>query len=211
MKIIRTFLFLSFIIFSTYVNGQDELLFYNGKVLVGKVIEVDSLDIKFEKKGKKKIKKMFVGKDRVFAIQYKTGKTKILYEPIADSEDLPISEMELFVRGAHDARNSYNTYKTPWPFIGGVIVGSASVLLLPVPIFFAFIPILPYAIIIGKVNPKIKDEMVSDLSLLKNDAYILGFKDKAKNINIQNAIKGSLIGFIGGVLIHPFVYPVPTN
>ncbi|HIA37460.1 MAG TPA: hypothetical protein EYN89_12205, partial [Flavobacteriales bacterium] len=80
MKILNKFLFLSFIIFNTCANAQDKLLFFSGKVLEGKVVEVDSLDIKFERKGKKKTKKMFVGKDRIFAIQYGNGKTEILYE-----------------------------------------------------------------------------------------------------------------------------------
>jgi len=206
MKILSKFLFLSFIIFNTCANAQDKLLFFSGKVLEGKVVEVDSLDIKFERKGKKKTKKMFVGKDRIFAIQYGNGKTEILYDPSLESDSFSTSEMNLFVMGTHDARNGF---KAPWPFIGGVVIGAASVLLLPFPIYFAFIPAAVYAVAIGKYNPKIKDELVSDLRLLNEDSYVRGFQNKAKKIMIQNAIKGSLIGFVGGVLLHPLAYPVP--
>lgn len=206
MKILSNFFFLLFIFLTVCANAQDKLHFFSGKVLEGKVVEVDSLDIKFEKKGKKKTKKMFVGKDRIFSIQYENGKTDILYDPQFDDEGLSVEEMNLFVMGTHDARNGF---KAPWPFIGGVVVGAASVLLLPFPIYFAFIPAAAYTVAIGKYNPKIKEELISDLSLLTEETYVLGFHNKAKKIIVQNAIKGSLIGFVGGVLLHPLAYPVP--
>jgi len=207
MKISRTLFFLV-VVFNTCVNAQDKLHFLSGKVLEGKVVEVDSLDIKFERIGRKKTKKMYVGKDRIFSIQYENGETDILYDPQFDDADFSKDEMNLFVMGAHDARYGH---KAPWPFIGGVIVGAGSVLLLPFPIYFAFLPTAAYTMVIGRLNPKINEELVSDLSLLKEEAYILGFKNKTKNINIQNAIKGSLIGLIGGVILHPLIYPIPST
>ena len=95
------FVFSAILISTTWANkasAQDSITYLTGRVLTGKVVEVDSMDIKVEVKKRKKTKIIYVAKDMVFALKYADGKTEISYEPYeGDAEAYSIREMELFI------------------------------------------------------------------------------------------------------------------
>ena len=179
---------------ATPSSAQDKILFLSGKVMACKVVEIDSADVKIEKTKKNKSKIVLVGKDRVFAVRYGDGKTEILYEPdSSEADDFSIREMEFYVTGAQDALESY---KAPLFLAGGFVLGATSMVILGP--FYGLIPIIPFVFIASMSNPKIKNEDVSNPDLLREDIYIMGFRNKAKNIKIQNVIIGSLAGYVSG-------------
>jgi len=171
-------------------SAQDRVLFLSGKEFAGKVIEVDSMDVRFEKKKKKKTKEVLFAKDRIFAIQYGDGTTEIIYEPDSFEEDpFSIREMQFFVSGQHDAMVNF---KSPFALYSSIVVGAGSVYFHP----YGLILIAGYSIILGSLNVKVKEGWVSNTNLLREETYILGYRTKAKNKKIQNVIKGGLGGYL---------------
>jgi len=174
--------------------AQDEIVFLSGRVMTGLVKEVDSMDVRVEvDKGKKK-KLLDFGKHSIFAIKYGDGKTDIFYEQL-HSEEYSIREMELFIKGEQDAMKHV---KAPILFFGGIVVGGASMVGLGP--FYGFIPLVPYSIIGGALNSKIKENATSDPDLLREDTYITGYVTKAKSRKIQRAFTGSIIGYVSGLV-----------
>ena len=186
-------LFLCCLLHISSSMAQDTIVFLSGRVMYGTVKETDSLDVKIEVQKRKKKKMVFVAKNSIFAIKYSDGKTEIFYEPL-NSEDYSIREMELFVKGEQDALRHT---KAPLLLIGGVIVGGASMVQLGP--FYGLLPLVPYALVAGSFNTKIKESAVSNPDLLREDTYITGYVTKAKNVKIQKAMLGSIIGYLGGL------------
>jgi len=192
-KKIAILLVLSPLMMEGIAFAEDTIIFISGRVMHGSVIEVDSLDIKFEYEKKKKKKEIFITKNSVFAIKYGDGKSEIFYKPL-NAEEYSVREMELYIKGEQDAMS--NT-KAPLLFIGGVILGGFSTAYLGP--FLGLIPLLPYALLAGSINTKVKEGAVSNPDFLREDTYITGYVTKAKNIKIQNAIKGSIAGYLVGL------------
>lgn len=174
--------------------AQDSILFISGRILDGKVTEVDSLDIQVEVKKRKKTKLLYEARNDVFAIKYADGKIDIFYEPI-NEEEYTIREMELFVKGEQDALK--NT-KAPFLLAAGVGIGGVSVFVAGP--FYGLVPLMPYALLSGSFTNKVKEKGASNPDLLREDAYVTGYVTKAKNIKIQRAITGSIIGWVTGLV-----------
>lgn len=175
--------------------AQDSILFISGRVLVGKVVLVDSMDVQVEvKKRKNKTKLIYAPKSDIFAIKYGDSRTEIYYEPI-NAEEYSVREMELFVKGEQDAlRNT----KAPLLFAGGILIGGVFVTWIGP--FYGLLPLLPYSLLSGSFTNKVKEKGNSDPTLLREDAYVTGYVTKAKNIKIQKAITGSIVGWVSGLV-----------
>jgi len=174
--------------------ADDTIVFLSGRVSYGIVKEIDSLDIQLEVQKRKKTKLIYIAKNNVFAIKYGDGKTDIFYEPM-NAEEFSLREMELFIIGEQDAiRNT----KVPLIFVGGIIIGGVSVMLLDP--FYGLLPVMPYSLLSGSFTNKVKEEGVSNPDLLREDTYITGYVTKAKNIKIQKAVTGSIIGYLAGLI-----------
>ena len=177
------------------VVAQDSVLFISGRILEGNIKQVDSLDVQIEIKKGKKTKVLYESKSDIFAIKYSDGKSEIFYAPI-NSEEYSIREMELFVKGEQDA---IAHTKAPILLVSGIIIGGTSTFLLgPV---WGLGPILPFALVGGSLNSKIKEGSVSNPDLLREDTYLTGYTTKAKSIKIQKAIIGSIIGWVSGMVV----------
>ena len=133
-----------------------------------------------------------MAKHSVFAIKYGDGKTEIFYEPYSP-EEYSIREMQLFIKGEQDAL--IHT-KASLLLIGGIIIGGVSIAYLGP--FYGLLPPVAYAILAGPINSKIRENAVSNPNLLREDTYITGYVTKAKNIKIQRALLGSIVGYLAG-------------
>jgi len=173
--------------------AQDSIIFISGRVIEGKVKEIDSLDILFDIQKKKKVKLIYVAKSSVFAIKYGEGETDIFYKPLS-SEEYSIREMEFFIRGEQDAMKHV---RAPILFYGGILVGGASMFYLGP--FYGLLPLVPYSLLGGIANSKIKETATSNPALLREDTYLTGYVTKAKSMKIQKAITGSFIGYVAGL------------
>jgi len=193
VKNVILLLFCSFFASGTLL-AQDEIIFLSGRVMRGIVKEVDSMDVQIEIQKRKKTKLVFVSKLSIFAIKYGDGKTDIFYERL-NSEEYSIREMEFFVKGEQDA---IKHVRAPILFLGGIVVGGVSMFLLEP--FYGLLPLIPYSLLGGIVNSKIKENATSDPELLREDTYLTGYITKAKSRRIQKAVTGSLIGYVAGLV-----------
>ena len=184
--------FCTFILIASTL-AQDSITFISGRVMNGLVKDVDSLDIQFEFKKRKKTKVIYITKSSIFAIKYADGRTDILYEPM-NEEEYSSREMELYIIGEQDAMRSS---KTTALFVGGVLVGSVSAFGLGP--FLGLAPPFGYAMVAGMLNKKVKEDAVSNPDLLREDTYLTGFVAKNKSLIIQRSIIGSIIGYLTGL------------
>ncbi|MFH1321719.1 MAG: hypothetical protein ABII90_13855 [Bacteroidota bacterium] len=181
--------------------SQDHIILLSGKEIQGKVLEINQNDIKYLKQKKKKTKELYIDKNDVFAIQYEDRLTKILYHPdSSDLYDFSISEMSMYINGEQDALKNY---KSPVATINGFVVGATAGVF--VPTFYALLFPASYVMIEGLIYPKLRKESVSNPNYLQEEIYIRGFKASAKNIKIQNVIKGSVIGLVSGIIIRAII------
>ena len=178
------------------IYAQEKVLLLSGKELEGDIVEIDSVDVRVTRIKNDKKKFSFYDQSRVFSITKKDGTTDILYfQDTTDEDALSIREMQFYIIGEQDAMKSY---KAPLAFVGGILVGTASTYFFGP--FIGLIPVVPYTIAIAMINPKIKRNAVSNPDLLREDAYIMGHRSKAKNIKIQRVISGTIGGFAIGIL-----------
>lgn len=184
--------------------AQEKVLLLSGKEIEGEKVELDSVDIRITTIKKDKKKFSFYDQSRVFSITKADGTTDIIYfQDTSDEDALSIREMQFYIIGEQDAMKSY---KAPWALVGGVVVGAASTYLFGP--FLGLIPVVPYTLAIAMINPRIKRRAVSNPDLLREDAYIMGHRRKAKSIKIQRVIVGTIGGFVLGIITASIVKSV---
>ena len=194
---VRLLVFILVVLFGrTNIYAQEKVLLLSGKEIEGDIVEMDSLDVRitFIKNEKKKFS--FYDQSRVFSITKKDGSTNILYfQDTTDEDALSILEMQLYIIGEQDAMKSY---KAPWALIGGFVITAAATYQWGP--WIGLIPVVPITLGIAMLSPKIKRKAVSNPDLLREDAYIMGHRRKAKNMKIQRVITGAIGGFVVGIL-----------
>lgn len=148
------------------------------------------------------LKKGSMDREEVFSIQYPTGGEKVFYyynEPMGNylSED----QMRAFVYGERDARNFHRG--NGW-FYSGLAVGLAagyglktSIVSLAVPPLFALTAKIP--------SIHIKDQYIADKAYKYNEDYASGFESYARSRNTLQALKGSAIGTLVGIIAYSIV------
>lgn len=141
-------------------------------------------------------------REEIFSIRYPSGNEKVFYyydEPSGNylSED----QMRAFVYGERDARNSHRG--SGW-FYSGLAVGLAagyglktSIVSFAVPPLFALTAKIP--------SVRIKDQYIADKAYKYNQDYASGFESYARSRNTIQALKGSAIGTLVGIIAYSIV------
>ncbi len=204
MKNIYTIIIILFFL-SKISYTQNQIWTVDGKKLTfSKCKFDDEKENLFYVNKKGKIK--FIEKEFVFSIE-KTLNFKIneeiIYSPVDTNQgQYTVNQMREYVNGAHLAKNFY---KTPLLYnIGGVIVGSGSVVFLS-PVYLALIPSTSYAPIISSFKiseKKIKEEFPEKS---KSSSFINGYKDKAKQKKVKQTFICSIAGVVLGITIMSFI------
>lgn len=148
------------------------------------------------------LKKGSMDREEVFSLQNPSGGEKVFYyydEPMGNylSED----QMRAFVYGERDARNFHRG--NGW-FYSGLVVGLAagyglktSIVSLAVPPLFALTAKIP--------SVRIKDQYIADKAYKYNQDYASGFESYARSRNTLQALKGSAIGTLVGIIAYSIV------
>ena len=148
------------------------------------------------------LKKGGMDREDVFSATYPSGREKVYYyydEPLGNY--LQESEMRAFVYGERDARIAKNG--KGWFYAGiatGAITGYAlrtSVVSLAVPPLFALTAKIP--------TVHIKERYISDKSFQYNENYASGFESVTRSKNTIEALKGSAIGTVMGIIVYSIV------
>jgi hypothetical protein len=171
--------------------GQDSIVLYNGKSILGKVSDNKNqtfISYKFQKKNKVKIK--YLSKENIFAIYYRDSLDDVLYVPDV-SEEVPftIDEMQRFVSGSNLAR--YN-YHPRWATICGAATGLGGIYLG----FFGMLIPTAYIAVSSAVPVKPLKKKYFPADKVNDDFYVEGFKQEAKRKKLVNSLLGGVSGFL---------------
>jgi len=170
--------------------AQGKLVFLNGKEKRFSTAEVKGEYIVYQPEGSSKTWPRKADKYNVFSILKDDGTEEIIYTPdTSDGGDPTIEEVRDYIKGE---KHAVEVYRKPMNLIGGIAVGvagsAAGFYGIPVP--------LVYTTVLGLFDPKLPR---SERDLVNSEAYIAGYKRKAKNMKIKNSLIGGGIGFSVGL------------
>lgn len=185
-------LFIFGLLSALFVNdsiAQGKLVFLNGKEKRFVTAEVKGEFIVYQPEGTKKPTSKRADLYNVFSIYKDDGSEQIVYNPDTADGDPSVLEVRDYILGEKFADS---TYRKPMNFIGGVAVGlgssAAGFYGIPIP--------LVYTTIIGQFNPKMPK---TTSEIVPSEAYIAGYKRKARNMKIKSSLIGGVIGFGVGI------------
>lgn len=187
----RIIIVLLVVIFSYPLLAQDKIILLSGKVLEGKVTDVDSSGVEYEYQKKGKLKKIRLDDYRLYSIIYGDGKEEIIYkEDSLLGRNYSVREMGAFVKGE---RLAMEEFRGTGPIIYTFLLSSVAPVLMngtifavPIPVVVAFTTLIP--------GPKINPDKVSEKDLLKEEYYLKGYQRviRAKRLN-----RSVIAGFVG--------------
>jgi hypothetical protein len=198
MKLFSLLFFSIGILLSYNVHGQDTITLLDGKTIIAKVINSDSISVSYDLTKKKKTKAKTISSEMVFDIHYENGKIDTLYikNPDLDHYLSPI-DMHLFILGEQDAKSDYHPRMTA---VYGIVVGIGLGYLLRDGFYVAGVPLI-YTIGAGISKIDIKNIKQRNLSILSHPAYQEGYIKVARSKKAFYALASSLVGTVIGVSI----------
>lgn len=203
------------ILISMTAHAQDRVVLMNGKTLNGKVSDFSGKKIVFEFPGRNDIKRKTIDREDVFSIRYNNSDFQYYKCNPAEGNYLTSTQMKHYLKGRHEASLNYHA---PLATIGGLVTGVSGAFIgfygIAIPTAYVFTtgmktPKKPITI----SAPEIPDFIVSNtmtseahsaeesIEVLEEQAFQYYFNEgyiaKAKDKKIKNALKGTVIGFIG--------------
>ncbi len=176
--------------------GQDEILFLNGKILKGKVLDKTNYEFTFKDVSEREF---VIDKYRVFSVT-QDNKENIVYEyDTLSGNFLKVEDMQMFVYGERDAHYSFKPQFANYCALGfGAAAGfmmqrDQSFVYLPAPLVFTTVTLL--------FPTRVNQKKLKDTKYLKEDEYLRGYERIARSKRTQGVLRNSVIGMIGGYLI----------
>lgn len=188
-----------FLIFSA-CHAQNTVSLLNGKK-----ISINDYNINKDEDTGNLIYKNANGKEKqidieeIFSVTDKRGKENIFYKKDSLTGNFfTIKQMKEYVKGEFEARQNY---KAPLFTVLGFVAGGTSAILPLDKMFYA--PLIPGAAttIIGSTKASEKKIKNKYPNYANNNYYLLGYKESAKRKRINNALKGSAVGMVTGIII----------
>jgi hypothetical protein len=190
------FLLVFLILEGFFSYGQDTVVLLNGKTIEGEVLEVTESLVVINVLKKQTIQKREIDAERVFAVQYKNGSEKVLYQQDTTAGAFyTVEEMRYFILGEQDA---FKYYRSPDASVLAFLGSAAGGFLFAESFVVILMPILSTGVVnIPRVRAK--PGKVSNDNYLEHEAFHDGYERVAKNKRIQNTLKASVFGLITGV------------
>ncbi len=183
---------LAFLLFIMNTYGQDSIIMYNGKSIIGKVHDdKNQTYISYQIRKRHKVKTYYIYKENIFGIYYKDSVSNIFYvaEPTTIGGSLSLPEMQSYISGENMAR--YN-YHPRWATVCGTVAGLGG-------IYFGFYGLLvptAYVVIAAATPVKPIKNKNFPAEQMNNEFYKNGFKQEAKRKKLVNAIIGGVSGIV---------------
>jgi len=133
----------------------------------------------------------------LYAVEYPGGSREYYYfQDELKGNFLTREEMGAFIQGERDAR--YGVSGNVW-FYSGLLVGGISGYLLESSVWSVAVPAV---FTLGTQIPiiKIREDHISDKSYVGNENYALGYEKQARTTHAIQALKGSAIGTVLGIV-----------
>ena len=176
--------------------AQDELLFLNGKVIKGELVEKTNFEFTFKTiKGKEVV----IDKYRIFSYTQKKKETIVYEYDTLSGNFLKVKDMMLFVYGERDAQYTYKPIVSN--VIGGAFGVAAGYQMHNESSFFYVGAPLAYTLGTLLFPTKVKKKRLTDDQYVKEDEYLRGYERIARSKRTQGALKSSILGMGVGFLI----------
>jgi hypothetical protein len=196
----KIFIVIVICLLTANLKAQDKILFLNGKVMEGTLLEKNNYEFTFKLKEKKQF---LIDKFRVFSYTQK-NKEHIVYEyDTLSGNFLKTKDMKMFVYGE---KNAYETYKPNASNALGLFFGAAAGYLMhnESPFIYIAVPLI-YTPITLFFPTKVNQKRLSKVKYLKEDEYLRGYERVARLQRTQGALRSSILGFITGYLVSAIV------
>jgi hypothetical protein len=171
------------ILLHQHVYAQDKIVKITGEEIPARVLEITLHEILFQHPDSLQGVTWRIPKTDVFMVKFENGTKEVFEQHLSDSlssRAQGLTPDQLYRLGKEDASLYYKGNGAMW--------GSAASSLVMFPIGLAG------SIAIGATPPKIKPDRVSDISLLSEQDYLLGYKEQAHRKKKGKALAGAGIG-----------------
>ena len=196
----KYFIFITLILFSFLLKGQETLLLLNGKQFSGATLDTAGLKINFNiyRPGKKVKQKSFY-RDQVFSITNELGEEHVFYYPdMYFVNEYSIEDMRFDISGRIDARNEF---KTKWVYPVGIASGFLAGFFSKGSALSALVPVV-YIGVVQIPIVKIQHESISNPDFVGNEYYAGGYDQSARMKRTKHAIISGFAGLIAGIFIY---------
>jgi hypothetical protein len=178
--------------------AQDTIVLLNGRKMPVAKVEVKGEQIFYHPQGSAKTKHMDIY--RAFSVLPRGEREQVVYTPDpADTTDLSIEDMRMFVKGQQEARRYY--HNTPNKIASAAVGASAGLLA----IYGLVIPAAYSTFVAGRA-PKPENQIVSEFDLKNNISFRDGYESRARNNKIKNSLIYGFSGFAVGILGYTFLF-----
>jgi len=176
---------------------QDEILFLNGKILKGKILDKTKYEFTFEDESKKQF---ILDKYRIFSYTKENQKESIVYEyDTLSGNFLKVEDMKMFVYGERDANLGYKPRFANTMALG---LGAGAGFMMQKDQSFVYIPIpLLYTVVTLMFPTKVNQKNLKDKQHLKEDEYLRGYERVARSKRTQTVLRNSVVGMAVGFLV----------
>lgn len=154
-------------------RAQDSLSLKSGKNVPDKLVEIESSELK--QNGTDKINDPGVSLPQSDVLTVKNDYSE---------SSKPVNSLDMYTKGQNDALLYYRGYKPS---------GTAVLITTALPWFGIFLGVVP-ALITYSTMPLDKNLGCPDLQLMKNEEYLKGYKQKAKQIKRKKVLTNYLYG-----------------
>lgn len=188
---------LTFILLKPFcVFCQDEILFLNGKVLKGDLLEKTKYEFTFKDE---KEREFIIDKYRVFSFKEK-GNESIVYEyDTLSGNFLKVEDMKMFVYGERDAHASFKPHTANLFALG---IGAAAGFMMQKDQSFVYLPVpLVYTTVTLLFPTKVNQKRLKDTQYIKEDEYLRGYERIARSKRTQTVLRNSVIGMATGFIV----------
>lgn len=193
--ITNSILLLSLLIFSS-AYAQDELLFLNGRIIKGVLLEKTNFEFTFKTvKGKQ----IVIDKYRLFSYSQKEKETIVYENDTLLGNFLSVKDMTYFVYGERDAQYYY---KPVFSNSLGTVFGIGAGYQMHNENSFIYIG-APLVYTLGTLifPTRVQQKRLTDDQYVKEDEYLRGYERIARSKRTQGALKTSILGMGIGFLI----------
>ena len=166
---------------SSIIKAQDTLTMRSGEIIIVKIIEVGSTEVKYKKVTNINGPIFSTLKSDLILIRYENGSKDDFSSINIESSK---SDEYQFIQGYNDATKYYKSYK---------LASTAVFFTSAFPIYGWFLGVSP-ALLLSSASPLDENLDYPDLNLMKNEQYARGYKTQAKNIKRKKIIRNYISG-----------------
>lgn len=176
----KVLLILVFLGLQHMLAAQDRIVKVSGEEIAARVLEITLHDVLYQHPDSLQGLVWRLPKSEVFMVKFENGAKEVFEQHMADDLTYAGSSMspdQLYALGRQEANMFYKGNGAMW--------GSAASAMVMFPLGLAG------SVIIGATPPKVKTTQVSDVRLLSEQSFMVGYKEQAHRKKKNKALAGA--------------------